>query len=298
MMDDGSETYSPRGNDMTLSYSITLSSFAHIETTLSNILDTVRNCGFTAVEIIGEPDNVNLNEISETVNSYGITVIGVTGMWGSLGKESEKRKLLTSDKGLLKHCEQYIIKCIRMCDILNGNQLNVCLFADNRLMNFDKNHRLISPAQKEQVLRRPVRILKNLSRLASDYGIRLLLEPLNRYSTPYCTTANDAISVTKMVDHDNFRIMLDTFHMNIEEDSLEYAVNDSKHLLAHMHFADNNRKLPGYGHIDFQPIMRILADIGYEEYVSFEPIIQAKGYEPSLSKSLAYIKAIDKIVRN
>ncbi len=283
---------------MTLSYSITLSSFAHIEPNLSKILDTVRNCGFTAVEIIGEPDNVNLNEISETVNSYGITVIGVTGMWGSLGKESEKRKLLTSDRGLLKHCEQYIIKCIRMCDILNGNQLNVCLFADNRLMNFDKNHRLISPAQKEQVLRRPVRILKNLSSFASDYGIRLLLEPLNRYSTPYCTTANDAISVTKMVDHDNFRIMLDTFHMNIEEDSLEYAVSDSKHLLAHMHFADNNRKLPGYGHIDFQLIMRILADIGYEEYVSFEPIIQGKGYEPSLSKSLAYIKAIDKIVRN
>jgi sugar phosphate isomerase/epimerase len=283
---------------MTLSYSITLSSFAHIEPNLSKILDTVRNCGFTAVEIIGEPDNDNLNEISETVNSYGITVIGVTGMWGSLGKESEKRKLLTSDRGLLKHCEQYIIKCIRMCDILNGNQLNVCLFADNRLMNFDKNHRLISPAQKEKVLRRPVRILKNLSSFASDYGIRLLLEPLNRYSTPYCTTANDAISVTKMVDHDNFRIMLDTFHMNIEEDSLEYAVSDSKHLLAHMHFADNNRKLPGYGHIDFQLIMRILADIGYEEYVSFEPIIQGKGYEPSLSKSLAYIKAIDKIVRN
>jgi sugar phosphate isomerase/epimerase len=283
---------------MTLSYSITLSSFTHIEANLSKILDKLTNCGFSAIEIIGEPDKLDLNEISETVNSYGITVTGITGMWGSLGKESQNRKLLTSDRALLKHCQQYIIKCIRMCDILNGNELNVCLFADNRLMNFDKNHRLISPAQKEHVLRRPVPILKKLSSFASDYGIRLLLEPLNRYSTPYCTTANDAIKVTNMVDRDNFRIMLDTFHMNIEEDSLEYAVSDSKNLLAHMHFADNNRKMPGYGHIDFQPIMRVLADIGYEEYISFEPIIQDIGYEPILSKSLAYIKAIDKIVRN
>ena len=283
---------------MTLSYSITLSSFTHIESNLSEILDKLTNCGFTAIEIIGEPDKLNLNEISDMVNSYGVTVTGITGMWGSLGKESQNRKLLTSDRGLLKHCQQYIIKCIRMCDILNGNELNVCLFADNRLMNFDKNHRLIPQGQKEHVLRRPVQLLKKLSSFASDYGIRLLLEPLNRYSTPYCTTANDAIKVTNMVDRDNFRIMLDTFHMNIEEDSLEYAVSDSKNLLAHMHFADNNRKMPGYGHIDFQPIMRVLADIGYEEYISFEPIIQDKGYEPILSKSLAYIKAIDKIVRN
>jgi sugar phosphate isomerase/epimerase len=283
---------------MTVSYSITLSSFTHIEANLSKILDKLTNCGFTAIEIIGEPDKLDLNEISETVNSYGIAVTGITGMWGSLGKESQNRKLLTSDKNVLKHCQQYIIKCIKMCDILNGKELNVCLFADNRLMNFDKNHRLISPDQKEHVLRRPVPILKKLSSLASDYGIRLLLEPLNRYSTPYCTTANDAIKVTNMVDRDNFRIMLDTFHMNIEEDSLEDALSDSKNLLAHMHFADNNRKMPGYGHIEFQPIMRILADIGYEEYISFEPIIQDKCYEPILSKSLAYIKAIDKIVRN
>ncbi|HYZ49751.1 MAG TPA: TIM barrel protein, partial [Nitrososphaeraceae archaeon] len=230
-----------------MSYSITLSSFTHIEPNFSTILDKLSKCGFTAVEIMGEPDNINLNEICDTVSSYRINVTGITGMWGSVGKKSQSRKLLTSDMSLLKHCEQYIIKCIKMCNKLNGNQLNVCLFADNRLMNFDKNHRLISPAQKEKVLGSPVRILKNLSRLASDYGIRLLLEPLNRYSTPYCTTASDAIAVTNMVDRDNFRIMLDTFHMNIEEDSLEYAIIDSKHLLSHMHFADNNRKLPGYG---------------------------------------------------
>jgi len=282
---------------MTLSYSITLSSFTHIEANLYKILDKLTNSGFTAIEMFGEPEKLNVNEISEIINSYGIAVTGITGMWGSLGKDSRKRKLLTSDCSLLKHCEQYIMKCIRMCDLLKGNELNVCLFADNRLTNLDGNHRLISPDRKEQVLRRSVPILKKLSTFASDYGIRLLLEPLNRYSTPYCTTASDAIKVTNMVDDDNFRIMLDTFHMNIEEDSLEYAISDSKHLLSHMHFADNNRKMPGYGHIDFHSIMRILAAIGYEDYISFEPIVEDKGFEPILSKSLAFIKATDNIVR-
>jgi len=115
---------------------------------------------------------------------------------------------------------------------------------------------------------------------------------LNRYSTPYCTTADDAVSIVKQINQDNFGILLDTFHMNIEEDSFEHAILKSERLLQHTHFADNNRKMPGYGHIDFKLIVNSLRNIGYNHYISFEPNLTRKDYESVTKNGLEFIKSI------
>jgi sugar phosphate isomerase/epimerase len=78
--------------------------------------------------------------------------------------------------------------------------------------------------------------------------------------------------------------------MNIEEDSFKAAVEAAGGLLGHTHFADNNRKMPGLGHIDFRNIMKSLRKIGYKRYVSFEPNIFDKSYGDDLKTSLGFLK--------
>ena len=94
-----------------------------------------------------------------------------------------------------------------------------------------------------------------LAKYASNYDIDLLIEPLNRYSTPICTNSEDAKYIVKLVDRENVGIMLDTFHMNIEEDSIHDAIVNSNTMLKHVHISDNNRKMPGFAHIDFDSVI-------------------------------------------
>ncbi|MFL6498441.1 MAG: TIM barrel protein, partial [Nitrososphaera sp.] len=91
---------------------------------------------------------------------------------------------------------------------------------------------------------------------------------------------------------DSLGILLDTFHMNIEEDSFNDAIKISQRLLRHMHFADNNRKMPGFAHIDFSDIVKSLVEISYNRYISFEPNIANRYYEHATRYGLDFVKRI------
>jgi sugar phosphate isomerase/epimerase len=134
-------------------------------------------------------------------------------------------------------------------------------------------------------------ILSELCNYSENLGVTLLLEPLNRYSTPYCASSKDAVRIAKLVDMSSFRILLDTFHMNIEEDSFEEAFQDARKYLHHMHFADNNRRMPGFAHIDFVTLTSAMRRIGYDRIVSFEPNVSQAGYEQEVKSGLEFIRA-------
>jgi sugar phosphate isomerase/epimerase len=278
---------------MSLKYSITLSSFRNIAEPLEQTLETLLKQGYDAIEMFGEPEKVQLKYLQDVFESYNISVCGVTGMWGSISADGWKRKLLSSDPTLIKTSQKYVKECIDMCQLLGGKELNICLFTDDILVTIDRNHQVISEQQKESIIRRVLPVLSELSRYAKDRGIQTLLEPLNRYSTPYCTTAADAVAIAQQINQDNFGVLLDTFHMNIEEDSFEDAIARVGESLQHTHFADNNRKMPGYGHIDFKSILKALGQIGYnDQYISFEPILTSDIYETDTQYGLNFIKAI------
>lgn len=273
-------------------YAITLASFKDIEP-LEQTLDRISELGFDAVEMYGEPERADVGQLAELFNSYRMVVCGVTGMWGTISEEGWKRKLLSSNIGIRRHASDYVKKSIKMCHLLGGKHLNICLFADNNLSPFEKTHRTISSKVKAEMQSIAVPILSELATFAAEHDVRLLVEPLNRYSTPYCSTANDALTIVEMVNKDNVGLMLDTFHMNIEEDSFQQTIANMKQVLHHMHFADNNRKMPGYGHIDFKVIVEALIHAGYNGYATFEPTIYDKKYEVSLQKGLQYINRLE-----
>jgi D-psicose/D-tagatose/L-ribulose 3-epimerase len=274
-----------------LKYSVTLSSFTQICEPLTNTLRILNELGYDGVECVGEGSTANdLQGLKEVLLTYSLEVSGVTGMWGKSSNEANERRLLSLDAGRVRYAESYVSQCVRLCRLLEGEMFNVCLFSDSRFQIPDFSHRILSSNEKFKLITRSLPVLRKLAECAKDNNVMLLIEPLNRYATPYCSTAADALSICKMVDHPNLGILLDTFHMNIEEASFSSAINGAKDFLFHMHFADNNRKMPGWAHIDFDSVMMALNEINYNKYISFEPILEENSYLDSLRDGITYIK--------
>lgn len=269
-----------------MKYAITLASFRKIEP-IEDTLAVLTKQGYDAIEIFGEPTEVDTNKLLDSLKSYSLPVCGVTGMWGSISRNGWKRRLLSNDPSLVDASEQYVIDCLKLCNTLGGHEMNICLFADE-IKGVDRTHSIISANEKELFAAKAVPIMKSLCKSAVNYGVQLLLEPLNRYSTPYCATAKDAISITQQVD--SLGVLLDTFHMNIEEDLFNEAIQSSRKFLRHMHFADNNRKMPGFAHIDFSTIVKSLNEIDYDGFISFEPNIADKNYVHAIKYGLDFVK--------
>ena len=273
-----------------MKYSITLASFRKIEP-IELTLDRLDGQGYDAVEMYGEPElEKSIEQLKDVLSTSAFPVCGITGMWGRASVDGWKRKLLSTDKGIAAFSEKYVRDCIRICRDFGGKEINICLFGDDDA-GFDGNHWTKLQEEKIRILEKAVPILKKLCREAADNGVRLALEPLNRYSTPFCTTAADALLVAHQVE--GLGILLDTFHMNIEEGSIRDAIVSCRDLLLHTHFADNNRSMPGFAHIDFDFIMRALNEIGYAGYVSFEPNIGDRNYEQHIKAGLDYIKRLE-----
>jgi 5-keto-L-gluconate epimerase len=115
-----------------------------------------------------------------------------------------------------------------------------------------------------------VESLGECARHASEKGVILALEPINRYETSFIISVEDCLNFIDRVGENCVRILLDTFHMNIEEASMENSIRRASGRIAHVHVADSNRWHPGAGHIDFRSIVSTLRSVGYEGYLSAE----------------------------
>ena len=115
-----------------------------------------------------------------------------------------------------------------------------------------------------------VEALREVADVAARRDVKLCLEPLNRYETGLIHTVADGMALLDEVGCDNVGLLLDTFHMNIEEADIAASIRQAGDRLFHVHVADSNRWYPGAGHIDFGEIVRTLAGVGYDGYVSCE----------------------------
>lgn len=125
---------------------------------------------------------------------------------------------------------------------------------------------------------RSVARMQRLADLAADHGITLCMEALNRFEGYMINTADECLAYVRAVNRPNVKVMLDTFHMNIEEDSLTDAIRKSGPLLGHFHVGEANRRRPGpNGRFDWAAIGRALRSIGYAGGVVMEPFVRMGG---------------------
>jgi len=112
--------------------------------------------------------------------------------------------------------------------------------------------------------------LRAIGRYAESRGVRIALEAINRYETAYVNTVEQGLDLIEKVGSDAIGLLLDTFHMNIEEPSITESIRRCGERIYHFHVADSNRWYPGAGHIDFHEILKTLHDMNYQGYVSGE----------------------------
>ena len=112
--------------------------------------------------------------------------------------------------------------------------------------------------------------MRECAERAAGQGTGLLIEAINRYETALLNTAADTLATVARIDRPNVSVLLDAFHMNIEEVSIAAAIRAAGPRLGHFHLVDSNRQAAGLGHLDFDDIAAALSDAGYTGWLSAE----------------------------
>jgi D-psicose/D-tagatose/L-ribulose 3-epimerase len=133
------------------------------------------------------------------------------------------------------------------------------------------------PIDKAGDRERSIRNVRTVGRIAESCGVDYCLEALNRFEGYLINTSAECRAFVDEVDVPAVKVMLDTFHMNIEEDSIPDAIRTAGDKLGHFHVGENNRKVPGKGGLPWYAIGRALRDIGYDRTVVMEPFVQMGG---------------------
>jgi len=117
-----------------------------------------------------------------------------------------------------------------------------------------------------------IETMKRLSMLANDRGIKIAIEPLNRYESNYLNNVDETLTFIDVIGSPNLAVLFDTYHANIEEKSITESIlkAESHNRLCHVHIGDSNRLPPGFGHINFESIFSTLKSINYQGYISVE----------------------------
>ena len=132
--------------------------------------------------------------------------------------------------------------------------------------------RVVEGVGRERAMDWLVTALQECLQEAARRDVKLALEPLNRYETELINSVAEGLSLVAQMKADNFGLLLDTFHMNIEERSIEESILQAGPRIFHFHVADSNRWYPGGGHLEFASIVAALREVGYRGYLSVEAL--------------------------
>lgn len=137
-------------------------------------------------------------------------------------------------------------------------------------------------------------ILESLSECASfaaAHNVKLCLEQMNRSRLEYHNTINEVVQTINEINSPGLGLLIDTFHMNLEEKSLYRSIQENQKYISHVHFADENREVPGEGHLDFPEVIRALKDIEYNGYITIE-IQPRSDFDIAALKAVKYVRSI------
>jgi D-psicose/D-tagatose/L-ribulose 3-epimerase len=216
------------------------------------LVPKVAGMGFDQIEVpIDGMDDLDYSLAAKVIADHGLSC----NVCVAIGPD---RDLIHPDKAIRDNGMEYIRHCIDAVHTLGGSVIGGPLYsAVGRLWQQSSNER----AQDIDLL---VKQLGSLSSNAEDKGAVLCVEPLNRFETSFMNLASQVIEVVDRVDSPACKILLDTFHMNIEEKSLGDAVRLTGSRLGHMHTCENDRGAPGTGNVNWGDVGQALKDINYD----------------------------------
>jgi D-psicose/D-tagatose/L-ribulose 3-epimerase len=212
-----------------------------IETTITRL----GRSGYNGIEISGEPAVYDPDQVKGLLEQNGLEC------WGSVTLMTGGRDLVHEDHYVRLASVQYVKDCLSLVSSLGGKILTVVPSTVGKV---------VPMGTPEDEWRWAVEGLKECQAHAEEVGVRIGIEPLNRFETYFINRADQAVHLAKDVGG-NCGVSLDIFHMNIEEADWRQAIRDTGSYLVDFHVADNNR------------IVSELAGIGYDDYLTVEFVV-------------------------
>jgi D-psicose/D-tagatose/L-ribulose 3-epimerase len=258
------------------------------------IFSKLKHFGCQGVEPMGVPEKSDrVKPIAELLRSYDLPVIDVTGIWGrfaeTIGTYPNKDPT-SSDPSRKRDSIEYIKKCCDIAGMFGAGHVQVAL---GSLEPQD-----LSPKGVKTARRNLVEVLNKATKYCKDRGVRIMLEPQNRYEgyLGVNNTMSLVLEIIDEVDPDTLVPMLDTFHAHIEEASTPDVARETGRRLALVHSTDSNRLPPGFGSIDFRPILRSLIASGYGGFLSIESMPIGPGGDAKIERGLNYIRMLNSTI--
>jgi sugar phosphate isomerase/epimerase len=230
-------------------------SLVYVGEDIADSIERVARFGYDAIEIVGEPGRIDPKQVARLAADAGIAVSSICSIY------TADRDLVHPDAAQRASAVEYVKDLADFAAVMGCPTVVVhptaCM----------KTAPLADPTREWEWA---VESIRSAGEYAAQQGVSFSLECWNRYESYFLNRLEQARELWAATGLANGGVQGDTFHMNIEEASIVEAFRASAGVLQHVHLADSDRTAPGGALIDFEPIVDVLIDIGYDGYVSFE----------------------------
>ena len=223
-----------------------------------------REAGFDFVELlVPEPGELDLAATRRALGDAGLGVV--------LAARVNLDRNLTSDDAAKRQAgRDYLRTCVDVAHALGARTVGGPLYG-NPLVFAGRAPHPVDEALRQRRVDWCVQGLQDAAPHAQAAGVTLGVEPLNRFETDILNTTRQGVALMKLVNHASIGLVLDTFHMNMEDDGIADAIHAAAGHIAHFQANENHRGYLGTGHIDWTAVVRALADVGYAGAICLEP---------------------------
>jgi len=219
-------------------------------------LEKIKSAGFDGVEIpIFGGDDANYQKLSKKLNELQLKC-------STVAIATPEASTISPHPAIRKAAAERLQTIVRQSAILGADVM--CGPFHQALGVFSGT----GPTEEE--FKWATDVHREVADEAQRQGVCLAIEFLNRFECYFLNTAAAAAAYVRRVGHPNFKALFDTFHANIEEESLTEAFSENAAQIAHVHVANNDRGVPGRGHIDFPAIFRAIKSSGYDGWLTIE----------------------------
>lgn len=232
-------------------------------------LERIARYGYQGVELQGDLDRYDPREVRALAERYGVTVCSVAAMFPWPGD----RDLSHPDPDVRARAVAYVRELLAFSEAVGAEQvLLVPASVPRRAPVGYTGEPETWWTLVEREWRYAVDSVRRAAEEAETRGIRLAVEPINRYETFLLTTAEQGLRFVEEVGSETVYLHLDTFHMNLEERDPAAAVRRAGSRLTSLHLSDSHRGPVGEGHLDLKAILRSLREISFDGWLILEPL--------------------------
>jgi sugar phosphate isomerase/epimerase len=235
---------------------------------------------FTLARSIEEVSPQRCRELRRQAEDYGLTILGLH--W--LLAKTEGLQLTAADAAVRQKTADYLVALARCCADLGGEVL---------VFGSPAQRRIPVGASRAQAVDYALDTFRRAQNAIADNGVKLCLEPLAPAEADFINTCAEAVEILDRLAHPNFLLHLDVKAMSAEDTPIPDLIRRYAGRTGHFHANDANRRGPGFGQIDFVPILRALRDSGYAGWVSVEVFDYTPDAQTIARESLRYLRACE-----